>query len=268
MIRLSSLLLEAINQPIAIFLAGSAGAGKSTFRKEFLDSIADFTILNIDDEYEPLLQKANLPLDFRKFKGPEDLSAAGSAMAQAQKTHKSKYEKSKSDMSHIIIDGTGASSREILKKKKELEDLGYTTAMVLIFVPPDISLHRNIKRGDEGGRTLIPSIILKSWSSMFSNIYLYRKEFGDNFMLYKAYKEGEEIFPDFDPSHPEVKKQFFDPFKVKGREKTPEERAKLDKQIKDLNALIKSQMNTIKDLDFDDPSEIKNKINRLANARL
>jgi len=74
MIRLSSLLLEAIGNPIAIFLAGSAGAGKSTFRREFLDSIADFTILNIDDEYEPLLQKANLPLDFRKFKGPEDLS--------------------------------------------------------------------------------------------------------------------------------------------------------------------------------------------------
>jgi len=266
MIRLSSLLLEAIGKPIAIFLAGSAGAGKSTFRKEFLDSIANFTILNIDDEYEPLLQKANLPLDFRKFKGPEDLSAAGSAMAQAQKTHRSKYEKSKSDMSHIIIDGTGASSREILKKKKELEDLGYKTAMVLIFVPPDISLNRNIKRGDQGGRTLIPSIILRSWSSMFSNIDLYRKEFGDSFMLYKAYKSGEEMFPNFDPSHPEVKKQFFDPFQVKGKEKSPEERAKSNQKIKDLNNQIISQIEKIKDLDFDDPSEIKTKINRLANA--
>lgn len=266
MIRLSSLLLEAIGKPIAIFLAGSAGAGKSTFRREFLDSIADFTILNIDDEYEPLLQKANLPLDFRKFKGPEDLSAAGSAMAKAQKIHKSKYEKSKIDMSHIIIDGTGASSREILKKKSELENLGYKTAMVLIFVTPDISLYRNIKRGDEGGRTLIPSIILRSWSSMFSNIDLYKKEFGDNFMLYKAYKSGEEIYPDFDPSNPKVKKQFFDPFQVKGKEKSPEERAKSDKQIKDLNNKIISQMQKIKDLDFDDPSEIKTKINRLANA--
>jgi len=266
MIRLSSLLLEAINKPIAIFLAGSAGAGKSTFRREFLDSIADFTILNIDDEYEPLLQKANLPLDFRKFKGSEDLSAAASAMAQAQKTNRSKYEKSKSDMSHIIIDGTGASSNEVLKKKKELEDLGYKTAMVLIFVPPDISLQRNIKRGDEGGRTLIPSIILKSWSSMFYNIDLYRKQFGENFMLYKAYKSGEEIFPDFDPSHPEVKKQFFEPFKVKGKEKSPEEREKSNQKIKDLNNQILSQIQKTKDLDFDDPSEIKAKINRLTNA--
>jgi len=138
--------------------------------------------------------------------------------------------------------------------------------MVLIFVTPDISLHRNIKRGDEGGRTLMPSIILRSWSSMFSNIDLYKKEFGDNFMLYKAYKSGEEIVPDFDPSHPEVKKQFFDPFQVKGREKSPEERAKLNQKIKDLNSQILLQMQKIKDLDFDDPSEIKTKINRLTNA--
>lgn len=266
MIRLSRLLLEAIDRPIAIFLAGSAGAGKSTFRSEFLDSIADFTILNIDDEYEPLLQKAGLPLDFRKFKGPEDLSAAGSAMAQAQKIQRSKYEKSKTDMSHIIIDGTGASSKEILKKKKELEDIGYATALILIFVPPDISLFRNIKRGDEGGRTLMPSIILRSWSSMFDNIELYKKVFGDNFMLYKAYKSGEEIFPNFDPSSPEVKKQFFDPFKVKGKEKSAEEREKMNQKIKDLNKKISLQMQKIKDLDFDDPSEIKAKINRLANA--
>jgi len=138
--------------------------------------------------------------------------------------------------------------------------------MVLIFVPPDISLYRNIKRGDEGGRTLMPSIILRSWSSMFSNIDVYKKEFGDNFMLYKAYKPGEEIFPDFDPSNPEMKKQFFDPFQVKGKEKSPEERAKMNKNIKDLNNQILSQMQKIKDLDFDDPSEIKIKINRLANA--
>ena len=266
MISLSSLLLEAINQPIAIFLAGSAGAGKSTFRTEFLDSLANFTILNIDDEYEPLLQKANLPLDFRKFKGPEDLSTAGKAMGQAQKIHKAKYEKLKTDMSHIIIDGTGASSREILKKKKELEALGYRTAMVLIFVTPDISLYRNIKRGDEGGRTLMPSIILNSWSSMFSNIELYQKEFGDNFMLYKAYKEGEEIMKNFDPSSPESKKTFFDPFKVKGKEKSPEERAKSNQKIKDLRNAIVSQMQKIKDLKFDSSSEIKMKLNKLANA--
>ena len=101
---------------------------------------------------------------------------------------------------------------------------------------------------------------------MFSNIDLYRKQFGENFMLYKAYKSGEEIFPDFDPSHPKVKKQFFEPFKVKGKEKSPEEREKSNQKIKDLNNQILSQIQKTKDLDFDDPSEIKAKINRLTNA--
>ena len=89
-------------------IVGANGAGKSTFRRQFLDSLSDFTILNIDDEYEPLLKKAGLPLDFRQFKSSEELSAAGSAMAQAQKIHRAKYEKSKleerKEEAVIIID--------------------------------------------------------------------------------------------------------------------------------------------------------------------
>jgi dephospho-CoA kinase len=266
MIKLSSILLEVTNKPIAIFLAGSAGAGKTSFRKEFIDPIGEFTVLNIDDEFEPLLKKAGLPLDFRKYKGPEDLSTAAKAMGTAQATHKKKYEKSKSQLDNIIIDGTGASSREVLKKKKELENLGYKTGMVLIFVPPDVSLYRNIKRGDEGGRTLMPAIILRSWASMFNNIDLYKKEFGDNFMIYKAFKDEDIVFKDFDPEHPEHKKMFFEPFKVKGKEKTPEERAISNQKIKELNTLIRSQIKKIKDLKFDDPSQIKQKIKRLTNA--
>ena len=67
-----------VNKGEIVALLGENGAGKSTFRRQFLDSLSDFTILNIDDEYEPLLKKAGLPLDFRKFKGSEELSAAGS----------------------------------------------------------------------------------------------------------------------------------------------------------------------------------------------
>jgi len=266
MIKLSSILLEITSKPVAIFLGGSAGAGKTQFRKQFIDPTGEFTVLNIDDEFEPLLKKAGLPLDFRKYKGPEDLSAAGVAMGKAQATNKKKYEKSKGQLDNLVIDGTGASSREVLKKKKELEDLGYVTAMVLIFVPPDVSLYRNIKRGDEGGRTLMPAIILKSWSSMFGNIELYKKEFGDSFMIYKAFKDEDIIYKDFDPEHPEHKKVFFDPFKVKGREKTPEERKKSNEKIKELNNLIRLQLKKVKDLKFTDPSQIQKKINKLANA--
>jgi hypothetical protein len=266
MIRLTTLLLEATSGPTAIFLGGSAGAGKSYFREKFIDPIGDFTVLNIDDEYEPLLKKANLPLDFRKYSSPEQLSIAGTAMSQAQKIHRGKYEKTKAELKNLVIDGTGASSREILKKKQELEDLGYKTMMVIIFVTPDISLFRNLKRGERGGRTLMPSIILKSWSSLFSNLETYKKAFGDNLLLYKAYSDTDIVMKDFDPENPEAKKAFFEPFKIKGKEKSPEEKQKSIEQIKALNATIKQQMQKINSLEFDSPIEIRKKINQVINA--
>tara|TARA_R110000868_G_scaffold186308_3_gene428716 strand:+ start:136 stop:939 length:804 start_codon:yes stop_codon:yes gene_type:complete len=267
MIKLTDLLIEVKKKrPLAIFLAGSAGSGKSSFRKTFIDPIGKFMVLNLDDEYEPLLKKAKIPLDFRKYTSPEQLSKAAQAMAGAQVIHKKKYEDIKSAFQNVVIDGTGGSSSEIAKKKKELEDLGYKTLMALIFVPPDISLARNIKRGDEGGRTLMPSIILRTWSSLFNNIKTYKQMFGDDLVVYKAFGKEDTIFKDFDPEHPEVKKMFFDPFKVKGKEKSPEEKAKSAQKIKDLNDLIRTQVKNIGKIDFDDPQEIQNKIRRFTNA--
>ena len=108
MTSLKSLFLEKKRtQPLAIFMAGSAGAGKTSFRKEFIDPFGDFTVLNIDDEYEPLLKKAGLPLDFRKYTDPEQLSTAAKAMGTAQKIHRSKYSSAISNLDHLVIDEIG-----------------------------------------------------------------------------------------------------------------------------------------------------------------
>jgi len=259
-------LLESKTQPIAIFLAGSAGAGKTSFRKEYIDLLGEFIVLNIDDEYEPLLKKEKLPLDFRKYTSPEQLSSAAKLMAKAQKITRDKYEQIKSAFKNVVIDGTGASSREIIKKKNELESIGYRTMMVLIFTTPDISLYRNLKRGESGGRTLMPSIILRTWSSLFDNIDVYKKAFRSNFVMYKAFKDSDLIFPEFDPSSPKTRKMFFDPFKVKGKEKSPEEVEKSLENIKILNDKIRSQIKMIKNIKFDDPEKIRNKIAKFANV--
>jgi len=266
MISLTKLLLESKNQPLAIFMGGSAASGKTTFRKKYIDKIGKFTVLNVDDEYEPLLSKSNLPLDFRKFKGSEDLSTAAKQMGAAQTIIRQKYSDLKSNLQNLIIDGTGASSREVLKKKKELEDLGYKTMMIVIIVSPDISLQRNIYRGDQGGRTLMPSIILKSWSGLIDNIDIYRQAFGENLIVYKGYKDEDVKFKDFDPSDDIIKKTFFDPFKVKGKPKSPEERAEANKKISDMNTKIKSQMSKLNDIEFDDINSIQSKITNFVNA--
>lgn len=249
-------------------MAGSAGAGKSSFRKKYIDPLGTFTVLNLDDDYEDLLKKAELPLDFRKFTTPDQLSTAGQAMGKAQKAFKDKYKASTEvgNLKNIIIDGTGASKREVIKKKQELESLGYKTMMVLVFVTPDISLRRNIKRGDKGGRTLMPAIILRTWSSLFDNISEYEDVFGENLIVYKAYSETDVEFPDFNPSDVNIRKAFFDPFKVKGKEKTPEEKAESLAKIKALNDKIASQMQNIKHLKFDGPQEISTKLNKFVNA--
>jgi predicted ABC-type ATPase len=267
--RLLSLLLESQeDSPMAIFMAGSAGAGKSSFRRKYIDSLGEFIVLNLDDDYEELLKKAGLPLDFRKFTSADQLSIAGQAMGKAQKTLKGKYQAATElgNLKNIIIDGTGASKREIVKKKQELESLGYKTMMVLVFVTPDVSLRRNIKRGDEGGRTLMPAIILRTWSSLFDNINEYEDIFGDDLIVYKAYSEKDIAFPNFDPSDANIRKAFFDPFKVKGKEKTPEEREESIAKIKALNDKILSQMQNIDRLKFDGPQEITRKLNKFVNA--
>ena len=59
---------------------------------------------------------------------------------------KEKYEKALNQRLNIVIDGTGASSGPILKRKNELEKLGYKTFMLAIYVSPFVSLERNKNR--------------------------------------------------------------------------------------------------------------------------
>jgi hypothetical protein len=79
----------------------------------------------------------------------------------------------------IINDGTGAASRPLLKKKAELEALGYETMMVMIYVSPMTSLERNANRD----RSLMPSIVLRTWRDINSNIETYEQAFGDNLVI-------------------------------------------------------------------------------------
>jgi predicted kinase len=224
MIRLSSLLLEITNQPKAIFLAGPAGAGKSYIIRQM--SLSDFVVINVDDTYEELLKASNIGMKQKDFDA-EKLSQAAKLMAQAQKTTRDKYEKSLENLNNIVIDGTGAASNPIEKKKKELEDLGYKTMMLMIWVSPVTSLERNANRD----RSLLPSIVLRTWRDINMNIEKYQNMFGDQFVLVN--NNPEDAQTDFDPE--EIKRRFFDTSLAKGKPKTPEEAAKSAETAKKLN---------------------------------
>jgi hypothetical protein len=152
-------------------------------------------------------------------------------MGQAQKATKEKYAKALAGLNDIIVDGTGAASRPLLKKKAELEALGYETMMLMVYVSPITSLERNANRD----RSLLPSIVLRTWRDINDNIDTYKEAFGNNFIIVDNDPENAET--GFDEN--EIKRRFFDTSKAKGKPKTPEELAKLKADREELNRDIK-----------------------------
>ena len=215
---------EAQQTPQAIFMAGPAGAGKSFIAKSL--PLSKFQVINVDDTYEELLKASGMGMKQKDF-SPEELSQAGKLMAQAQKSTKEKYAKALENLNDIIIDGTGAASRPLLKKKAELEALGYETMMVMIYVSPMTSLERNANRE----RSLMPGIVLRTWRDINQNLDTYEQAFGDNLVVIN--NDPKDADKSFDSQ--EIKRKFFDTSKAKGKPKTPEEMAKAKADVEQLN---------------------------------
>jgi predicted kinase len=246
MIKLATLLKEIKGTPKAIFLAGPAGSGKSTLTKQLLPS--SYQVINSDDTYEELLKASGIGLKQKDFT-PDQLSQAAKLQAQARKTTQDTLAQSIEDKNNIIIDGTGAASGPVLKKKQQLEDLGYETFMLMIYVSPLTSLERNQERD----RSLMPGIVLRTWRDVNKNIGVYEQAFGDNFILLN--NDSENANKEFSP---ELVKPFTQASSAIGKPKTPEEMAKSRAEKDQLNKDIESMVKTLPK--FDGISSAKSKI--------
>lgn len=248
MIKLYDLLLEIqTNSPKAIFLAGAAGAGKSYISKQLIPST--FETINSDDTYEALLKASNIGLKQKDFT-PDQLSTAAKLQSQARKISADKFTKSSQNKNNLVIDGTGAASGPILKKKKELEDLGYETFMVMIYVSPLTSLERNKQRD----RSLMPGIVIRTWSSVNKNIPVYTQAFGNNFVIINN-----------DPSsvNKSFSKDLLEPYlsdsTAIGKPKSPEEQAKRNAEKEALNKEIETQVKHLPKFDSIESAKSKTK---------
>ena len=249
MISLVQLLTEASSAPKAIFLAGPAGSGKSYISKQLIPS--SFNVINIDDSYEELLKASGMGMSQKDF-GPEELSQAAKLMGQAQKITKEKYAELTKDLKDVVVDGTGGASKPLLKKKAELEALGYDTLMLALYVSPITSLERNLQHD----RNLLPSIVVRTWRDYTKNIEEYKAAFGDDFILIN--NDPEDAEKEYNPE--EIKKRFFDTTKSVGKPKTPEEIAKSAREKEQLNQDIKDLLSV--DRSFDTLDQAKQKINQ------
>jgi len=245
MISLVQLLKEVQGQPKAIFMAGPAGSGKTTILNQL--GLQDFKVINVDDIYEKLLKNSIGKEDFASMT-PEELSSAAKLMGKARAITKEKEVKALESLQNIIIDGTGAASKPLLKKKADLEAMGYSTFMILLYVSPMTSLKRNAERG----RSLPTSAVLKSWEGVVKNIDTYRQAFGDNIVVLN--NDPENADPTFDVQS--IIKAFPQP---KGKEKSPEEEEKSKADKEKTNQEIQSLLNIEREFDTFDVA--KNKVN-------
>ena len=252
MIGLISLLKEIQGKPKAIFMAGPAGSGKSYISSKLGPS--NFITINVDDTYEELLKSSGIGMKLAQM-SPDELKKAGELMGQARKTTDVKYKDTLKDAKNILIDSVGGSSKTLLKKKQELEDLGYETAMIMTYVSPITSLERNMKRD----RSLLPSIVIRSWRDVNKNIDTYKQAFGDNFTLVNL--DPEDAKKSFDEEY--IFKTFIEPLGQVGKEKSPEEKEKSEKEKQQIYSDIKSSLQN--QPEFDTEEQAKTKITNFIN---
>ena len=251
MISLVQLLKEMQDGPKAIFLAGPAGSGKSYISSKLIPNT--FTSINSDDTYEALLKASGIGLKQKDFT-PDELSQSAKLQAQARKVTQDKLSQSIENKNNIVIDGTGAASGPVLKKKQQLEDLGYKTLMLMIYVSPLTSLERNQQRD----RSLMPGIVLRTWRDVNKNIEIYKEAFGNNFILLNNNPKDVNMKFNTDLLEPFIKSS-----SAIGKPKTPEEQAKSDADKAQLNKDIESMVNQLPE--FDTPDTAKNKINEFVS---
>ena len=252
MIGLISLLREAQGKPKAIFLAGPAGSGKTYTAKQFIPS--NFITINVDDTYEELLKASGIGMKLTQM-SPDELKKSGELMGQARKSTDLKYQETIKGAKNILIDSVGGSSKTLLKKKQDLENLGYETAMLMTYVSPITSLKRNQQRE----RSLLPGIVIRSWRDVNKNIDIYKQAFGDNFILLNNDPKDSE--KDFDEKY--IYDTFIKPLGQVGKEKSPEEKEKSKKETtqiySDVKQSLKSQPN------FNTLEQAKTKITKFIN---
>jgi dephospho-CoA kinase len=252
MIGLVSLLKEIQGKPKAIFMAGPAGSGKSTVSKQLIPS--NFITINVDDTYEELLKSSGIGMKLAQM-SPDKLKKAGELMGQARKTTDVKFQNATKDAKNLLIDSVGGSPKTLLKKKQELEDLGYDTLMLMTYVSPITSLERNMKRD----RSLLPSIVIRSWRDVNKSIDTYKQVFGNDFILLN--NDLKDADKSFDEEY--IYKTYIEPLGQIGKEKSPEEKAKSKVESEKIYSDIKQSLNN--QPEFDTLEQAQQKITKFIN---
>jgi hypothetical protein len=125
----------------------------------------------------------------------------------------------------------------------------------MTYVSPITSLERNKTRD----RSLLPSIVIRSWRDVNINIDAYRQAFGNNFILLNL--DPDNANKNFDEEY--IYKTYIEPLGQIGKEKSPEEKTKSESEAKQIYSDIKQTLKS--QPEFDTVEQAKTKITNFIN---
>jgi predicted kinase len=167
-----------------IFLAGSAGSGKSNVVKQLGLEKQGFKMVNQDISLEWLAKNSGLPTDMRDFT-PEQSSKWGSLQWEARDIAQRKATKFRGRGDGVVVDGTGASTISMFTQAQKYKDAGYDVQMLFVESSLETALERNKARKE---RSLQDFIVERNWKAVQKNKKAFKEEFGSNFAEVKTDK--------------------------------------------------------------------------------
>tara|TARA_R110002012_G_scaffold148924_3_gene307906 strand:- start:377 stop:7255 length:6879 start_codon:yes stop_codon:yes gene_type:complete len=167
-----------------VFLAGGAGSGKGNVVSKLGLEKQGFKIVNQDISLEWLKKNSGLPENMNDLT-KEQRSTLGKLGHQARGIAKRKMMKFQGNGDGVVVDGTGASAKNMQKLADEFKAKGYEVSMVFVETSLDVALERNRTRKE---RSLLDVIVKRNHESVMNNKNTFVEMFGDNFMEVKTDK--------------------------------------------------------------------------------
>ena len=172
----------------AFFLAGGPGSGKSWVSGKTLSG-AGLKVINSDDQFERMLKKERMSLDFKGY-SEKELIRRDEIRAKAKRMTAAGLGAAIEGRLGLILDSTARNVPKIEHQNAHMRGIGYDTFMVFVNTTLEVAMARN----NERQRKLPDAIVIQNHKEVQANIGRLQNVFGtNNFVVVDNNKKKEDI---------------------------------------------------------------------------